>query len=339
MTEVLSPGTVMFKWQDGDSPSRLVELQRDFNQFEEQMRTENSQSLDFCRQLSPNTPKSVASPHSPPTSAKSAGARSSASAKSTNKSEPTSPGVVPSSFTSTRASQLLYAEPDQTLIFLDWDDTLFPTYELFQIWHLPSRPEEWPEVGSLCLDRQAILEIWRRVLHSFLSQACALSNRVSIVTNSNRPWVSDCIKHFCPGLQSLFDRPEIHIVYAREFAQRRRRNSFQSSMQNLFPVMFNQNTSAKEQTPEEHQSAMTSSKFLAIQSEVKEFYSRYKGQTWKNLLSIGDMPFERDALQEVTFTRIGPATEVVRTKTITVTPNPTISLMVVGLRFRTLLLP
>jgi hypothetical protein len=147
------------------------------------------------------------------------------------------------------------------------------------------------------------------------------------------------MKHFCPGLQSLFDRPEIQIVYAREFAQRRRRNSFQSSMQNLFPVMFNQTTSAKEQTPEEHQSAMTSSKFLAMQSEVKEFYSRYKGQTWKNLLSIGDMPFERDALQEVSFTRIGPATEVVRTKTITVTPNPTISLMVVGLRFRTLLLP
>ena len=36
-------------------------------------------------------------------------------------------------------------------------------------------------------------------------------------------------------------------------------------------------------------------KQLAIQGEVRQFYSQYAGQSWKNMISIGDSDFERKA--------------------------------------------
>lgn len=40
-------------------------------------------------------------------------------------------------------------------------------------------------------------------------------------------------------------------------------------------------------------------KEAAFREELKRFYSRYDGQSWKNVISIGDATFERDALRIV----------------------------------------
>jgi len=61
---------------------------------------------------------------------------------------------------------------------------------------------------------------------------------------------------------------------------------------------------------------MTMGKFAAMRSEVRRFYSRYNKQTWKNIMSIGDAPYERHALQEVAFKRNTTLDETLRTKTI-----------------------
>merc|ERR1712185_668085 len=38
----------------------------------------------------------------------------------------------------------------------------------------------------------------------------------------------------------------------------------------------------------------------AIAKEVKQFYSQYEGQSWKNIISIGDSDFERLGTQAAT---------------------------------------
>merc|ERR1719183_2710664 len=46
---------------------------------------------------------------------------------------------------STTASRMRYSNPEETLIFLDWDDTVFPTTDLFNRWGLSSRMD-WDDV-------------------------------------------------------------------------------------------------------------------------------------------------------------------------------------------------
>ena len=64
-----------------------------------------------------------------------------------------------------------------------------------------------------------------------------------------------------------------------------------------------------------------------MKEETASFYSAYSGQTWKNVLSIGDMEYERDAVNELTFRRKKPfkKSEHIRTKTIVLPTGPSIS--------------
>jgi len=61
---------------------------------------------------------------------------------------------------------------------------------------------------------------------------------------------------------------------------------------------------------------LIAAKYYAMKKEATSFYSRYPGQTWKNILSFGDMLCEYAAVQEVTWRRTGPQRECVRTKSV-----------------------
>jgi len=114
---------------------------------------------------------------------------------------------------STAQSQARYAEPDQALLFLDWDDTLFPSTEVFDRWGVPSKPELWADV-EFSPEQDAALAVWRSALYEHLCTAACLSERVVIVTNSRSPWVSDCAAHFAPNILPLLEK--MRVVYARE---------------------------------------------------------------------------------------------------------------------------
>merc|ERR1719160_2075443 len=68
---------------------------------------------------------------------------------------------------------------------------------------------------------------------------------------------------------------------------------------------------------------MTQAKTVAMHAEVKLFYSQYPQQSWKNLISVGDASYERDALQEVTFVHTQPLQKKLRTKVIKLSTEPT----------------
>jgi len=76
-----------------------------------------------------------------------------------------------------------------------------------------------------------------------------------------------------------------------------------------------------------------------MRNVAAQFYSRYPEQTWKNILSIGDMKYEHDAVQELALSRQSAAREFLRTKAILLPGGPSLSELTLRLRFSCLMLP
>jgi len=226
-----------------------------------------------------------------------------------------------------------FAEPAQTIIIFDWDDTLFPTTEFFDEWGLSSKPDEpLPPLSKEC---ELGVQKWRDALTDYLHQACSLSNCVAIVTSSRRPWVQTCIDKFVPSLKEMFTRTSGKrplVIYANEALETKK--TLESQSMNQRPVRHRQMDLNLNMY--EYEEQLTAAKCAAIKIICQEFYSQYPNQSWKNVISLGDMWYEHDATQEVTF-RYG--TDNCRTKTIIVPSGPSLSEITLRLRFSRLMLP
>jgi len=258
---------------------------------------------------------------------------------------------------SVASSAWQYAEPTQTLFFLDWDDTLFPCTELFERWALPRRPGV-RRGGSAAKSGKAVarqtsqeqvpaelerdLERWREAVEEYLSVVCALSDRCVVVTNSSPPWVESCIERFAPNLRRFFSGGArgVRVVYAGE-ALRQARASQASMACCCCPQWWHtvQEALSPIPTSEDRRVELTSAKLSAMRREAIIFYSRYPGQTWKNIISLGDMKYERDAVQELSATRVSPARERLRTKAMVLPGAPTLEELTLWLRLFRVLLP
>lgn len=206
-------------------------------------------------------------------------------------------------------SQLQFAEPSQTLIFFDWDDTLFPTTEIFYKW---AQPRKSTTTRPLPKGLEEALQPWRQALREYIVMACALSDNCVILTNATRPWIDTCLGRFAPELVPLFEKQSnLRVVYAREVAD----------------------------TSERSSKDLTSAKLQAMKTEAKNFYNRYPGQSWKNIVSLGDMQYEHDAIQALASERLSPPGERFRTKALLLPSAPSLSELTLRLQFSRLLLP
>jgi len=178
---------------------------------------------------------------------------------------------------------------------------------------------------------------WQQSLKEYMQQACALSACVVVVTNSRSPCVSDCIERFVPELAEVFDRQENapRVVYARECVKPSRRE--QSAL--MTPVRIRLNVNHARPSVEEMTEEMTKAKYTAMQREAKRFYSQYPGQSWKNILSVGDMRYEHFAVQELSFKRVPVGKECLRTKSQLLPAEPSVSELALRLQFCKLMLP
>jgi len=240
--------------------------------------------------------------------------------------------------TSTSTSSCQFTEPTQTLIFFDWDDTLFPTTAIFDEWEVPTGKELENAIIPEVLSKQLVR--WCDALLKFLKAACCVTERCVIVTNSRRPWVQQCARRFAPDMLQLLESARtmgstvacggsVRIAYANEAISRKRyrRDGIRPVMQELAPC----DLELEEQLMKPKQDSM--------RKEAEDFYSRYSGQTWKNIISIGDMPYEHNALQEVTFRRVSPERERLRTKAVTLPTGPSVEEVTFRLELLTRLLP
>mmetsp|Transcript_57713 Transcript_57713/g.153849 ORF Transcript_57713/g.153849 Transcript_57713/m.153849 type:complete len:354 (-) Transcript_57713:656-1717(-) len=175
-----------------------------------------------------------------------------------------------------RNSDHLFADPDQTIIFFDWDDTLFASTWLAVNEANSARVREKKGTGRPQMHRGTVVKLndLGRHVNELLSSALCLGS-VAIVTNAKRPWVEQSRKYMQSLKNSVFD--QVPIMYALD----------------ELPKMKN----AKHET--DPHKILTETKASAMQHVVGQFYSRYARQSWKNVVSIGDADFEHDAIRMV----------------------------------------
>lgn len=209
-------------------------------------------------------------------------------------------------------SSAFFSEPFQTIIVFDWDDTLFPTSWMdssdIDIQRPPSDEEQQSKFKAVEEAAKAVIE-----------KAMDLSSKTVIITNATCPWVTDSCRIFMPGLLPYFEGPEatIPVMYARNVltdAPPSKRWMTRVGVDPRFPD--------RSLGEEEKAALYTLAKELCMRKVVKSFYTQYPGQSWKNLISIGDSQQEHYALQEVSFQHSQPCEKVVRTKTLLMRSKP-----------------
>eukprot|EP00931_Biecheleriopsis_adriatica_P034286 TRINITY_DN19819_c0_g1_i1.p1 TRINITY_DN19819_c0_g1~~TRINITY_DN19819_c0_g1_i1.p1 ORF type:complete len:354 (+),score=49.44 TRINITY_DN19819_c0_g1_i1:50-1111(+) len=212
-----------------------------------------------------------------------------------------------------------FYRPDQTMIVFDWDDTLFPTSDLFCRWGLSANTC----MDALMFEQKALVSEWEEVLCDLFRETVKFSNRCAIITLSKYPWVHQCLACFAPNLAKVLEELplELNVVYAGDHLP-----CELSEEQQLLGEQLN--------------SKGTLAKYLATKAEVTSFYSQYPQQTWKNVLSFGDMSWESDALKAIKQRRVAPSSKVetLRTKTVIFLTRPCIGHLTCRLKFTRVML-
>eukprot|EP00927_Polykrikos_kofoidii_P048571 TRINITY_DN42831_c0_g1_i1.p1 TRINITY_DN42831_c0_g1~~TRINITY_DN42831_c0_g1_i1.p1 ORF type:complete len:432 (-),score=78.89 TRINITY_DN42831_c0_g1_i1:173-1468(-) len=174
--------------------------------------------------------------------------------------------VSPTSSVRRFNSQAAFARKDQTVIVFDWDDTLFPTTCLLDAMKLDV---EVPLDLQVCMTVEMLEEASKSIREcedqaiNILTLARELGH-VVVVTLASEGWVSMVCKNFFPRLGEVLKEHDVPVIYAL--------------------------------VGQDEESNMAMVKARAMAKAVTEFYSQYRGQTWKNLVSIGDSHFERDGM-------------------------------------------
>jgi len=217
-----------------------------------------------------------------------------------------------------RDSQFLFADKSQTIIVFDWDDTLFPTHyvrdELELEYNKPMRDQNLNSKYKAQVTKN-LAKCEKHVID--LMKLASGLGKVILVTLARNPWVAMSCNNFYPNAYKLIEQMKVPVVYAQSGVQ----------------VDYDKIAMGSNDEIERYWSEI---KGRAIAREVKRFYSQYEGQSWKNIISIGDSDFERLGTQAATAeymkqTGLGDAeAEVdghmfkVRTKTFKLLDEPTI---------------
>jgi hypothetical protein len=138
--------------------------------------------------------------------------------------------------------------------------------------------------------------------------------------------VEQCVKFFAPQVEEVLDQTGISVVYAG-----RNRRKIRPAVQPSGDV-FRANK-------DECMSVLTGLKHNAMCRHASAFYAHYPGQTWKNIISVGDAPYEANALRDLDLRRVGPERERLRTKAIICPEAPCVQRLTARLLTETFLIP
>lgn len=154
-----------------------------------------------------------------------------------------------------------YHKPNQTIIIFDWDDTLCPSTTCMR--HHGLSVLGAPPDGVVA----QTLEELSREARALLEQAAELAEKVVVVTNAEEGWVDLSCKAWLPELQQTLTRCEV--------------------------------ASARSTWEPRGIASPAGWKARTFEDVIDKFYSRYQHQSWKNIISVGDAPHEREALSRV----------------------------------------
>lgn len=212
--------------------------------------------------------------------------------------------------------------PQETLIILDWDDTLCPTSFIQEdhrlVWREvapcfttdPEMPLQAPPQRHPCQRQDSSDEERSRspspappppqepppgprmadalrghveVVSAFL-RAAAARGVVAIVTLAKPGWVEVSTKNFLPGLQDVMDELKIEVLYARSMLSRWKFRNATLDRLDVLQLM----------------------KQVAMRKCIRKHYATRPCRSWKNLVCIGDSKTEHEAISEAVFCCLQP---------------------------------
>jgi len=226
-------------------------------------------------------------------------------------------------------SQADYFKPEQTIILFDWDDTLCPSN-----WIRENRPAlSFFKPAPQDEKYQRPLRELEVHVEATLKLAMKLG-KVIIVTNAMEPWVDTSCRNFLPALMPLVS--QIPVIYARSIFDAQGVDA--ARPRQALPGMYGANGQNKLAAchgrlahQQLDQMAPQKWKEVAFEQEIAGFYSRYQHQSWKNVISIGDSIFERDAVRRVVGNR--PTNhKKCRTKTAKLLDEPEVDELIAQVR-------
>eukprot|EP00440_Ansanella_granifera_P018672 gb/GFBE01020286.1/.p1 GENE.gb/GFBE01020286.1/~~gb/GFBE01020286.1/.p1 ORF type:complete len:355 (+),score=88.94 gb/GFBE01020286.1/:1-1065(+) len=232
-------------------------------------------------------------------------------------------------------------DTSETVIFFDWDDTLFPTTEIFDHWGFQSQEGSALDVEEPELDAQQkqMLKNWKESLQRLLKAAMELSGHCAIVTNAQPAWVESCLRRFAPDLLPLFSEPGgPEVVYARQVLKDLRRKKKVRDQDSLNPVKYPNSYEDEEERNRLQCSEMATAKYEAMQQELNQFFGGRPGSLCRNIISFGDMEYEHEAVQELGMRNPSHDQEI-RIKSLLLPEAPMVSELALRLDLLRLLLP
>eukprot|EP00929_Paragymnodinium_shiwhaense_P104723 TRINITY_DN693_c0_g1_i1.p1 TRINITY_DN693_c0_g1~~TRINITY_DN693_c0_g1_i1.p1 ORF type:complete len:360 (-),score=45.52 TRINITY_DN693_c0_g1_i1:290-1264(-) len=226
-------------------------------------------------------------------------------------------------------SQAEFYKPEQTIILFDWDDTLCPSN-----WIRENRPAlSFFKPAPVDPRFQKPLQELQRRVEALLRLSMTLG-KVVIVTNAMEPWVETSCRNFLPQLTALV--AQLPVIYARSIyevhtleASKTKASAKAASSPargGALPGLYSangQNRLGNGHARQNDELLPQRWKELVFDQEITRFYSRYDNQSWKNVISIGDSIFERDAARRVVLNR-PTAHKTCHTKTAKLLDEPDI---------------
>lgn len=254
------------------------------------------------------------------------------------------------SFSQSLRSAPEYAEPNQTLIFIDWDDTLFPTDWVLNWLREKSRGNDRLELDTSCpylpqLRREMVS--YSEALINFLRTVCEFSTRCIILTLAQPNWVEYLVDLLFESstklaFNKLVDDGKVHIRYADPGRVRCIRGlkclDYIRDCLGMYPDMLRRAKATRNKDAKKE----------VMKCEAMEFYSQYARQGWKNILSIGDSMYEYIACKELgtlyrdgrgDTPRVGRKARYLRSKVVRFQTNPGLQALTLQLRLMEKLIP
>jgi len=237
-------------------------------------------------------------------------------------SVPTSSTAAKGRLRGRRNSMDMWNTPDQTIIIFDWDDTLMPTTWLEQDLKIFGPPPR------SAVNVWALLSMLTQLALDTLKIALTVAARVLIVTLAEPPWVANSITDYFPELRGKLEELGVQVVYARNILAK-----------NIGGAYNKQDF----KDDEEKELFWMGVKAKAIAQQCGDFYSQYEGQSWKNVISIGDSDFElvgaEAAVREWVKENKDTAQNLPRIKTLKLLDDPTAEELIDQLKALHALLP
>jgi hypothetical protein len=158
---------------------------------------------------------------------------------------------------------------DSTAVFLDWDDTLFPS-----TW-VQNMQRRGQETGKpLNIKSTPKMKVLCSRIVSFLSAASRVGH-VFIVTAASHDFIRKCCRIFFPDLLKVLEDLQVTIIYARPHGDFEHQESFEQWKE----AVFRRSLASPHERP--------------LPPQLARFY----GSTgWQNLISYGDQWTDHSAL-------------------------------------------